>query len=84
MIFFHFKIRTQETNLGNLVCDIVLTACNAQISLINSGTFRSHMIHPAGDFKAKDLKSIIPFLEEICVISVSGIDHILKLINLNK
>ena len=78
MTFSYLKIRTQETNLGNLVCDIVLTACNAQIALINSGTFRSQMIHPAGDFKAKDLKSILPFLDEICVISVSGIYHILK------
>lgn len=33
-------IRTQETNLGNFVCDIMVAATNADLAIINSGTFR--------------------------------------------
>lgn len=32
------KIRTSETNLGNWVCDVILSATGADVVLINSGT----------------------------------------------
>lgn len=46
-------IRTQETNLGDLVCDIMRNATKADCALINSGTFRSDTVHDAGVFKMK-------------------------------
>ncbi len=65
-------VRTQETNLGNFICDIMLEAIHADCAFINSGTLRSDCIHPAGDFRVKDLKKILPFLDENIVISVIG------------
>lgn len=35
------KIRTMETNLGDWVCDVVLSATGADTVILNSGTFRS-------------------------------------------
>jgi len=34
------SVRTQETNLGNLICDVFLTTCHADCCILNSGTFR--------------------------------------------
>ena len=41
-------IRTQECNLGNFICDIMVAATNADLAILNSGTLRSDCIHPAG------------------------------------
>jgi 5'-nucleotidase len=59
-------------NQGNFICDIVLEAVNADAVIINSGTFRSDTLHPAGDFTFGDLRAILPFLDTIVVIQCTG------------
>ena len=44
------SVRTRETNLGNLVTDIMVAALNADCALLNSGTLRSDTEHPEGKF----------------------------------
>ena len=44
------SVRTAETNLGNLVTDIMVAALNADCALLNSGTLRSDTQHPEGKF----------------------------------
>jgi 5'-nucleotidase len=66
------RIRKEETNLGNLICDIALEAVNADCCIINSGTFRSDTLHPSGEFKVRDLKKILPFMDTLVVIKVNG------------
>ncbi|CAF0939692.1 unnamed protein product [Brachionus calyciflorus] len=70
-------IRTQETNLGNFITDIMLSALNADCAILNSGTLRSDLLHPTGEFKVRDLKKILPYLDENVVISVTGA-HLLQ------
>lgn len=41
------SVRTSETNLGNLICDIFRHNCRADCALLNSGTFRSVLV-PCG------------------------------------
>lgn len=65
-------VRTQESNLGNWVCDVILAATGADLVIINSGTLRSDRIHPAGEFTLRDLKTIIPMMDLIVLIEVSG------------
>lgn len=62
------KIRTMETNLGDWVCDVVLSATGADVVIINSGTFRSDQVHPAGIFKMRDLVNVIPMHDPLVVI----------------
>jgi 5'-nucleotidase len=57
---------------GNFICDIVLEAVNADAVIVNSGTFRSDTLHPAGNFTFGDLKAILPFLDTIVVIQCTG------------
>ncbi|XP_044741798.1 trifunctional nucleotide phosphoesterase protein YfkN isoform X2 [Chrysoperla carnea] len=66
------SVRTSESNLGNWVCDVVLSATGADLVLINSGTFRSDQVHPAGDFTMRDLVNVIPMRDPLVVLQVTG------------
>ncbi|XP_061189980.1 mannosylglucosyl-3-phosphoglycerate phosphatase-like [Saccostrea echinata] len=65
-------IRSRETNLGNFVTDIMLEISQADCAILNSGTFRSDRIHPKGRFKLRDLLTILPLVDELVVIEVTG------------
>jgi len=65
-------IRTQESNLGNFITDIMLKSTEADAALINAGALRSDRIHPHGDFKKGDLMSILPFMNTLVVLGVTG------------
>ncbi|XP_048735520.2 mannosylglucosyl-3-phosphoglycerate phosphatase-like isoform X3 [Ostrea edulis] len=65
-------VRSQETNLGNFVTDIMLEISKADCAILNSGTFRSDRIHPKGCFKLRDLLTILPLVDELVVIQVTG------------
>lgn len=66
------SIRTSETNLGNFICDIIMAACNGDVAILNSGTLRSDRIHPAGDFTMRDLMTVLPMLDPLLVLGVTG------------
>lgn len=66
------SVRTAETNLGNLVTDIMVAALGADCALLNSGTLRSDARHPAGKFLLRDLLSILPMLDSLVLLDVSG------------
>lgn len=65
-------VRTRETNLGNFLCDIVMTGVEADCCLLNAGSLRSDRIHPVGPFTLKDLRDILSFESELVVTSVTG------------
>ena len=47
--------------------------------MLNSGSFRSDVKHETGEFKIRDLKKILPYLDESVVILVTG-EKLLKAI----
>ena len=51
-------VRTQETNLGDLICDIMRINTRADCVILNSGTLRSDDIHEAGCFRMKVNKAL--------------------------
>ena len=65
-------IRTSETNLGNFVCDIMVAATNADLAILNSGTLRSDCIHSAGPFFLKDLLKILPMIDPLVLLKITG------------
>ncbi|CAB3979105.1 5 -nucleotidase-like isoform X2 [Paramuricea clavata] len=75
------KIRTQETNLGNLIADITRNVTQADVSLVNSGTLRSDTIHSPGEFKMKDLVSILPMPDAVVVLRITGAQLLIALNN---
>jgi 5'-nucleotidase len=50
----------------------MLESVHADCALINSGTLRSDAIHPKGEFKVRDLKKILPYLDESVCIELTG------------
>lgn len=51
---------------------MVLSATGGDLVVINSGTFRSDMVHPAGDFTMRDLANVIPMRDPLVVLEVTG------------
>ncbi|VDP75607.1 unnamed protein product [Echinostoma caproni] len=74
-------IRSQETNMGNFLADVALTATEADCAIINSGSMRIDAIVPSGDFTLKQLSLILPMLNPTMVLDVTGNDIIQVLEN---
>ncbi|CAL1165957.1 unnamed protein product [Cladocopium goreaui] len=66
------SIRTQETNLGNFVVDVMRYAMKADVAMLNSGTLRADAIIEKGDIKVRDLVNLLPMLDELCLLQLTG------------
>ena len=58
-----------------------MAATDSDLALINSGTLRSDKIHPPGPFKFRDLNQILPMLNPLIVVEISGEDLLATLEN---
>ncbi|CDJ50101.1 nucleotidase, putative [Eimeria brunetti] len=65
-------IRTQESNCGNWLCELMRKECKSDIAFINSGTIRSDCVFKEGDFHYGDLAAMLPMADEIAVVSCKG------------
>ncbi len=70
------EIRRFETNLGDLLADLVLNAyqsCQADMAFLNSGSIRLSQNIPAGDaITQKHLEEMFPYPSDLRVIQVNG------------
>jgi len=66
------KIRTQETNIGNFVTDCLRRALKTDLAVLNSGTLRADAIMEKGQVKVRDLVNLLPMLDELCILQISG------------
>eukprot|EP00927_Polykrikos_kofoidii_P072520 TRINITY_DN68624_c0_g1_i1.p1 TRINITY_DN68624_c0_g1~~TRINITY_DN68624_c0_g1_i1.p1 ORF type:complete len:1791 (+),score=282.65 TRINITY_DN68624_c0_g1_i1:195-5567(+) len=66
------SIRTQETNIGNFVADVMRYGLNADMAMINSGTLRADCVMDQGPLKMRDLVNLLPMLDEVCLLQMSG------------
>ncbi len=64
------QVRTRETNLGDLVTDIMRTATGADAALINGGSIRTSLHR--GQVKAKDIYAALPFDNYLVAIRLTG------------
>lgn len=72
-------IRTQESNVGNFIADIMRESTSTDVALVNAGTIRSDTIHPAGQLRLRDLVAMLPMPDELAVLRVSG-DQLLSVL----
>lgn len=63
-------VRTQETNLGNLITDAMRHASGADIALTNGGGIRASI--PAGDITKGDVLTVLPFGNYVVTKNMSG------------
>ena len=66
------RVRTQETNAGNLMGDIMKLGLDSEVAFLNGGTIRSDQIHASGRLSMRDFVSMLPFTDELVVLSLSG------------
>jgi 5'-nucleotidase/UDP-sugar diphosphatase len=64
------NVRKRETNLGNLIADIMRRASGADITLINGGGIRTSI--RKGEVRVKDIYSVLPFDNYIVAIKLAG------------
>ena len=64
------QVRTRETNLGDLVTDIMRAAAGADAALINGGSIRTSLHR--GKVKAKDIYAALPFDNYLVAIRLTG------------
>jgi len=74
-------VRKQESNLGNFIADIMLRSTEADVALLNSGTLRSDRVHYHGQFRILDLMAILPMVDSLVVITVTGTQLVAALEN---
>src|SRR5262249_8709101 len=66
------KIRTGETNLGNLIADAIRSDVNADVAIVNSGSIRGDRVYPAGPLTRRTLLAMQPFGNVNCKLEVTG------------
>jgi 2',3'-cyclic-nucleotide 2'-phosphodiesterase (5'-nucleotidase family) len=66
------RMRSGETNLGDLVADAMRGAVGADITILNSGGIRGDRIYPAGPITRRTVVSMQPFGNVICKVAVPG------------
>ena len=64
------KVRTSETNLGNLVTDAILEKSQADIAITSGGSIRSSI--GIGDITIENIISVLPFGNYVVVKELTG------------
>ena len=65
-------VRTQETNIGNFVADMMRRGTGADVAILNSGTLRTDAIIDAGILRMKDLVNLLPMMDALAVLRLTG------------
>ena len=52
--------------------DQQVAATDSDLALLNSGTLRSDRIHAPGPFTLRDLNNILPMLDPLIVVEITG------------
>ena len=66
----HEQVRTNETNLGNLIALAQMERVQADLGIMNSGGIRDDM--PAGDITYKDVLKVQPFSNTVAYVDLTG------------
>jgi 5'-nucleotidase len=74
-------VRTRETNVGNWVADMMRNGCQADIAICTGGTLRADCVFPAGPITEGALTKLLPFMDELRVVSLSGAQVVAALEN---
>lgn len=65
-------VRTQETNLGNLIADAYRDATKADVAILNGGSIRANTTFPVGPLTKRDVISMLPFENPVVKIETTG------------
>lgn len=63
-------VRARETNLGNLIADVMLESTGADVAMTNGGGIRASI--PVGDITVNSVKTVLPFGNTLTTIKLTG------------
>jgi 5'-nucleotidase len=66
------RLRTSETNLGDLVADAVRAAARSDAALVNGGGIRGDRVHAPGSLTRRTLVELHPFGNVVTTLNVPG------------
>ena len=66
------RLRTSETNLGDLVADAVRAAAQSDAALVNGGGVRGDRVHAPGPLTRRTIIEVHPFGNVVTTLSVPG------------
>jgi 5'-nucleotidase/UDP-sugar diphosphatase len=64
------RVRSQETNLGDLIADIMRDASGAQVAILNGGSIKASL--RKGKIYVKDLYAVLPFDNYLVALRLTG------------
>ncbi|KAJ9449318.1 Trifunctional nucleotide phosphoesterase protein YfkN [Diplonema papillatum] len=65
-------VRTAESGMGNMICDIMRDHTNAECAFVNSGILRADVVYHPGALTIKDLLDIVPIEDVIVSVNCTG------------
>lgn len=65
-------VRTRESNIGNLVCDLMRFYYGTDCAIMAAGTIRGDQIYTPGVLRLKDIMNCFPFEDPVVVLRVTG------------
>ncbi len=66
------EVRSRETNLGDLVADVIRERLGADLALLNGGAIRGNRLLPEGPITRRDLHQFLPFGNVLVLLEVQG------------
>lgn len=66
------RVRSMETNLGNLLADAIRADVDADIAIVNGGGIRSDKVYEPGAVSRRNLLEMHPFGNVVCKIAIQG------------
>ncbi len=70
MIVENYNVRTEETEIGNLISDAVREMTDADIAVVNGGSIRGSLYE--GDIYSYDLDYVCPYEDNIIILKVNA------------
>ncbi len=64
------NVRAKETNLGNLIADVMRESTDADVAMTNGGGIRASI--PVGDINVNAIKTVLPFGNTLATIKLTG------------
>jgi 5'-nucleotidase len=68
------QLRTRETNLGDLIADLLRERLGTDVALVNGGAIRTNRTVPAGQLTRRDIHALLPFTDVVLKLEMRGGD----------
>ncbi len=76
------SLRSQETNMGDLIADAIRASTGADAAITNGGGIRANKLYPAGSaITRRDVLSELPFGNSTALVEITGADIVAALEN---